>query len=89
MTKIVRKKQFAKQYKKRILGNSKLEVQFERRFALFYNGERGHPLNDHALTGNMAGKRSFSITGDVRVIYEETADAIIFLDIGTHAQVYE
>ena len=36
----------------------------------------------------MDGKRAFSITADIRVIYIETDDAIIFVDFGSHAQVY-
>lgn len=64
-------------------------IQFRRRLSLFVAGERGYPLNDHALIGSMAGKRAFSVTADIRVIYEEIEEAIIFLDIGTHAQIYE
>jgi mRNA-degrading endonuclease YafQ of YafQ-DinJ toxin-antitoxin module len=32
----------------------------------------------------MKGKRAFSIAGDVRVVYEETDEAYIFLDVGSH-----
>lgn len=55
---------------------------------MFLAGQRGTPLNDHALSGNLQGKRAFSITGDIRVIYVELEDRLIFLDIGTHNQVY-
>ena len=51
-------------------------------------GETGYPLYDHALTGKLAGKRAFSIAGDIRVIYVELEDAIVFLDVGSHNQVY-
>jgi len=51
--------------------------------------ELGYPLHDHALTGKLAGKRAFSIAGDIRVIYVEFDDFIVFLDIGTHNQVYK
>ncbi len=69
--------------------HEKLSIQFEERLMLFMAGKRGRPLDDHPLTGNMIGRRSFSITGDIRVIYQETTEATIFLDIGRHAQVYE
>ena len=48
-------------------------------------------LRNHALTGKMAGKRAFSVTGNMRVIFEEYNDYILvhMLDIGTHNQVYE
>lgn len=80
---------FDKHYKKRIAPKLNVMEAFAKRYALFLSGERGRPLDDHPLTGSKFGKRAFSITGDIRVIYEETADAIIFLDIGTHAQVYD
>jgi len=85
---IRRHRDFAKHFHKRITNNPKLVKQFEDRLTLFMTSHRGYPLNDHALTGALVGRRSFSITADIRVIYVETADAIIFLDIGTHAQVY-
>lgn len=52
-------------------------------------GERDRLLNDHSLKGSKDGHRSFSITGDVRVIYRETESAYIFKDVGTHNQVYK
>ena len=51
-------------------------------------GERGRPIYDHALTDGLEGKRAFSITGEIRVIYVELEGCIVFLDIGTHNQVY-
>lgn len=82
-------KSFEKSYAKRVLHNKKLKKAFEKRYELFVAGERGAPLNDHRLTGKMAGKRSFSVTGDVRIIYIEEVDCHRFLDVGTHTQVYE
>lgn len=83
-----RHRQFEKNFKKRIASDHKLRAQFVERLRLFVDGERGQPLNDHALTGKLKGKRAFSVTGDIRAIYEENENEIIFLDIGTHAQVY-
>lgn len=81
-------KSFDKAFAKRIAWNPKLRQRFNERLKLFVQGELGYPLNDHALTGNLSGKRAFSVTGDIRVIYQETDTDIIFLDVGTHAQVY-
>ena len=81
-------KKFEKAYSKRIGNNPKLRSSYMDRVALFQLGERGYPLNDHELAGKLVGKKSFSITPDIRVIYEETALEITFLDIGTHNQVY-
>lgn len=85
---ITRHRQFEKNFRKRISRNKKLRASFEARLQLFIEGERGVPLNDHGLVGSMVGKRAFSITGDVRVIYIEESDCYRFVDVGTHAQVY-
>lgn len=47
-------------------------------------------LKNHPLKGGLKGKRSFSVTGDVRVIFEEYDGyvLVIMLDVGTHNQVY-
>lgn len=79
---------FIKSCAKRIAKNRKLGKQYEVRVDMFIAGQRGTPLNDHALTGDLQGRRSFSITGDIRVIYVELKDKILFLDIGTHNQIY-
>lgn len=84
-----RHRSFTKSYKKYIAGNPKLAAQFEKRLTLFTSGVTGPPINDHGLSGKMHGKRAFSIAGDIRVVYEETSDAILFIDVGTHSQVYK
>jgi mRNA-degrading endonuclease YafQ of YafQ-DinJ toxin-antitoxin module len=81
-------KRFLKHYKQRIVRQKKLSKAFDRRYLQFAKGERGYPLNNHALTGGLSGKRAFSIAADIRVIYVETPTDTIFLDIGTHNQIY-
>lgn len=88
MKPIKRHRMFEKHFKKRIAPHSKLVKQFEERFELFVSGKRGYPLEDHPLTGKLTGKRAFSVAGDIRVIYDEQVGAIVFLDIGSHNQVY-
>ena len=88
MKRIIRSKQFLKHYEKRIRSNKKLIIQVDQRLVLFLSGERGKPLDDHVLTHQMVGLRAFSVTGDIRIIYRETAEAYELLDIGTHNQVY-
>jgi len=83
-----RHRNFEKNFRKRIAPNPKLLLQFEDRLELFLSGFRGYPLDDHSLSGKLIGKRAFSVAGDIRVIYEELEDSIIFIDIGTHNQVY-
>ena len=51
-----------------------------------------HPgLYNHALCGSLEGVRSISVTGDIRILFEEYDGyvLVIMLDIGTHAQLYE
>jgi addiction module RelE/StbE family toxin len=88
MKQVILEKSFIKNYRLRVKPNLSLRGQYERRYALFVAGKKGPPLNDHQLTGGKRGFRSFSVTGNIRVIYVETDEAIIFIDVGTHNQVY-
>jgi addiction module RelE/StbE family toxin len=88
MKQIKRDKTFEKHFKQRITPNEKLVKVFKKRLDLFIKGELGYPLYDHALTGKLNGKRAFSVAGDIRVIYIELEDYIVFLDIGSHSHVY-
>lgn len=81
-------KDFEKHYKQRIAPIKNLKDVYITRVSAFQVGERSYPLNDHSLKGKLKGKRAFSIAGDVRVVYEETEAEIIFLDVGSHNQVY-
>lgn len=81
-------KQFEKAYKKRIAPDPVKRTAYIAGVAAFQAGERTYPLNDHALKGKMKGRRSFSVANDIRVIYEETEESYLFLDIGSHNQVY-
>ncbi|MBU1129795.1 type II toxin-antitoxin system mRNA interferase toxin, RelE/StbE family, partial [Patescibacteria group bacterium] len=49
-----------------------------------------HPLiKDHKLIGSKSNLRSFSVTGDIRLIYKKISNnTIVLMDIGTHNQVY-
>lgn len=46
-------------------------------------------LKNHALAGQLLGKRAFSVTGDIRIVFEEYDDylLVIMIDVGTHNQV--
>lgn len=82
-------RQFIKNYKKRVSNNPKLKKQFSERVKLFINDPNNPLLRDHNLVGAMTEYRSFSITGDIRLIYSDENDgSILLIDVGTHAQVY-
>lgn len=47
-------------------------------------------LNNHALTGKCQGYRSINIIGNYRAIYLDISEeAVLFVQIGTHAQLYD
>ena len=87
--KIVFHKNFKKNYQKRIKPYKNLKRQFEKRFTLFQKDQNNPILKNHSLRGELEGYFSFSITGDIRVVYQKISSShVIFLDIGTHNQVY-
>lgn len=88
MKKIEYTKQFKRHLKQRYAHQPKVIERFQKHIELFGQGVRKEPLNDHPLTGRLKGLRSFSIGGDVRVVYRETEDYFELLDIGSHNQVY-
>jgi len=80
---------FLKSYGNRIKQNKKLKFQLEKRIELFKLDRNNSLLKDHDLVGREQGQLSFSITGDIRVIYFfETDDIVWFVDVGSHNQVY-
>jgi addiction module RelE/StbE family toxin len=81
-------KQFQKRLKQRYAHQPKVIERLRRHLELFRHGVRKQPINDHPLTGQLKGLRAFSVGGDVRVVYQETEDCYLLLDVGSHNQVY-
>ena len=81
-------KRFLKHFKQRIVSNLSLDRKYTKRLQLFLSDPKQALLNDHALHGDLEGYRSFSVTGDIRVVYRYEDENIKFYDIGTHNQVY-
>ncbi len=82
-------KEFVKHFKTRIKPHPLLLNKFNKRISLFLKNPSSSLLKDHKLVGRKIGFRAFSITGDVRVIYAKgNTETIIFIDVGTHNQVY-
>lgn len=80
---------FKKKYSQRISNNKPLVFKYQARLILFIKDSHHPSLRDHGLTGSLHNFRSFSITGDIRVIYEQISeDHVLFYDIGSHNQVY-
>jgi len=78
---------FARSFKKLPSDLKKKTISSIKKFA-----ENPHDpkLRNHPLKGKLQGKRSFNVTGDLRIIFEEIDDyvLVIMLDIGTHSRLY-
>jgi len=80
------------EHKAYIKAFNKLPLQIQKRalekIKLFKVDRLHSSLKDHPLIGNMQGRRSFSVTGDYRIIYKEEEQGIVFLflNIGKHGQ---
>lgn len=79
---------FNKNFKIRIQPNNYLLKRFKERLNLFTQSSADPILKDHALKGSKEGLRAFSITGDIRVVYFFKGETVMFINIGTHEQVY-
>lgn len=84
---IVLQKKFEKHYLKFDL---RMRAKIDRALVCFKSDPFDPSLGNHALKGEMLGRRAISVTGNVRIIFEEHNDyvLIIMLDVGTHNQVY-
>ena len=57
---------------------------------IFQENPLSQILRNHTLKGSMLGKRAISVTGDLRIIFEEHQGytLVLMLDVGTHNNVY-
>lgn len=66
-----------------------VKEEIDNRVKLFLNNPEDTRLDNHALTGRMAGNWAFSITNDIRIVYEWLGKKTVrFLAIGGHPKVY-
>ncbi|MFH1601671.1 MAG: type II toxin-antitoxin system YafQ family toxin [Candidatus Shapirobacteria bacterium] len=85
---IVFHRNFKKSFKKRIQGNRKLELKFKQRLVLYLKDPNSPLLKVHRLKGVKREYWSFSVTGDIRVIFKMDGQILRLYDVGTHNQVY-
>lgn len=79
-------KSFIKDLKKQSLQTKK---KFIERRNMFLLNQYDPALSNHALSGSYTGCRSINVTGDIRAIFYIYEDMIIFIRIGTHAELYK
>jgi len=80
-------KKFTKHFEKL---TPKLQSKTIETVELFRKNPYNISLKNHALKGKMNGKRAISVTGDIRIVFEEYDGyvLVVMLDVGTHDQVY-
>ena len=82
---IIYRKKFKKAFKKQA---KKVQDKFFERMEIFQNNQFHYLLNNHALSGEFEGVRSFDVTGDIRVRYITIENVVILLIVGFHSELY-
>ena len=84
---ILNKKSFDKQYKKL---DGKIQKKYKEKILLFIENKNNPVLNNHRLNGYDPERNSINITGDIRAHYEIVdVDTYLFVEIGTHSELYK
>lgn len=81
-------KYFRKRYAK---SSNKIKDKFDTQLEIFYENLYDERLNNHELHGKYAHHRSIDVTGDIRAVYRKidtTTNDVIFVDIGSHGELY-
>lgn len=80
---------FKRAYKKTIVGNPELKVRFWEAVDTFMHDPFDRKLRTHKLSGKLSHLYSFRITFEIRIVfYFKGSDKAIFVDIGSHDDVY-
>lgn len=80
---------FHKDFKKSFLKlNKKVRSEFHLRLKFFIEDQFHPALNNHFLHGEWENYWSINVSGDIRAIYEIKDRTAIFVEIGSHAQLY-
>lgn len=80
---------FRRTFKKIIKNNKSIEKRFWEKVNLFIQNPYHSQLRTHKLTGRLNELWSFTIEYDCRVLfYFSNAKKVVFIDIGTHEEVY-
>ncbi|HCC06343.1 TPA: hypothetical protein DEP94_03240 [Candidatus Nomurabacteria bacterium] len=86
MRTIILHKHFEKRYSRL---SQKVKELFKKRRNIFIDDPTSPILSVHTLHGEYGDCLSFNVTGDIRVVYKEIKkDIFVFIDIGTHSELY-
>lgn len=80
---------FKKSFRKRIKGIEPEEKRFYQKLKIFLSNPHHPSLKTHKLSGELKDLWSFSIDYDLRIVFYFSAPSkAVFIDIGTHDEVY-
>jgi len=65
-----------------------VRVKFVERKNLFKDTPFHPILNNHSVGKRFPGCKSINVTGDYRAIFRQDKGAIVFVNIGTHSELY-
>lgn len=90
MIRIQKMGRFELMYRKLVKENPDLIDKIIERIKWFLKNPQDTRLDNHPLTGHLQGKWAFSITDDIRIVYEWMGkNTVRFLAIGGHNKVYQ
>ncbi|OHA89575.1 MAG: hypothetical protein A3C70_02350 [Candidatus Zambryskibacteria bacterium RIFCSPHIGHO2_02_FULL_43_14] len=79
-------RKFDKKFRKQSI---QIKTAFKNRVEIFLKNSDDPILKIHRLSGKLRDLWSFNVTGDVRVVFDRSRREIaIFVDIGTHSELY-
>lgn len=67
----------------------KAQQAFARRLVLFESNQNHVLLKNHIVDKAFPDCRSINVTGDYRAIFYKLNDTVIFMNIGTHSDLYK
>ncbi len=80
---------FHRKFKKKFKRLSpETKEQFFDRLKIFYVNPFDERLSNHTVYKVYPGCRSINITGDIRALYETHDNVAVFVNIGTHSDLY-
>jgi addiction module RelE/StbE family toxin len=89
MIEIAFENSFKRSYRRKIAGNQDRERRFKQKLALFQQNPFETSLRTHKLSGRLNDLWSFSVEYDLRIVfYFADENKVVFIDIGTHDEVY-
>ncbi|PIQ71512.1 type II toxin-antitoxin system mRNA interferase toxin, RelE/StbE family [Candidatus Roizmanbacteria bacterium CG_4_9_14_3_um_filter_33_18] len=82
-------KNFSKAFEKLTKNNFLLKDKIKAKVKFFTENPKHPSLKLHKLKGKMVEDWSFSVEGDIRVVLTYIDDGVLFVDIGSHKEVYK